>query len=217
MADTQNSDNLPSAEHQAEYTNAWDVLVSVDELDKKINLWEATNAPTIGELKEKEQKIAVLKAERDLLMAKVFPAASLQSATQPQATTPYPAPLRAVGAFDDLEVGVVKRQPVEQGLSTKDIAQAFDGVNGWDCERWSKNLSASNWLHSARIAIGQAGGAPSMWNPMLMAQLLHARIKNKREKEKLMKVFYSRFTKNPALRPWHDEFREYFETHWATE
>lgn len=217
MADTLNSDNLPSPEHQAEYTKAWNILESVDELDKKIDLWEKTSAPTIGELKEKEQTIAALKAERDMLMLKVFPAASLQSATQPQATTPYPAPVRAVGASDDLEVLKVEQQLVEQGLSTKEIAQAFDGVNGWDCERWPKNLSASSWLHSARIAIGTAGGAPSMWSPVVLAQLMHARVKDNREREKLMKIVLSRFTTIPALRPWRDEFREYFETHSVTD
>ena len=131
--------------------------------------------------------------------------------------SPIPAPVVAVGAPGGVEPDKAGPLPVEQGLSTKDIAQAFDGVNGWDFKRWRKNLSASKWLHSARIAIGGAGGASSVWNPLMLAQLMHDDAKGKREKEKLMKVFNSRFTLNPALGPWRNDFNEYFATHCATD
>ena len=106
---------------------------------------------------------------------------------------------------------------MEQGLSTKNIALVFDGVYGWNADRWIKNLSASKWLHPARIAIGEAGGTSSVWAPMMLALLVHNREKGEREKEKLMKTFNSRFTRNPALGPWRDAFNEYFATHCAAD
>ena len=51
----------------------------------------------------------------------------------------------------------------------------------------------------------------------MLAQLMHHKEKEKREKEKLMKVFNSRFTRNPALRPWRDAFNKYFATHCAAD
>lgn len=140
---------------------------------------------------------------------------------KPQATTPSPAPVpqaapvvaaSAPGAVDTDQAGPA---PMEQGLPTKDIAHVFDGVNGWSIDRWSRNLSASKWLHPARISIGRAGGTPSVWSPVMLAQLMHDNAKGKREKEKLMKTFNSRFTLNLALRPWRDAFNEYFATHCA--
>ena len=130
---------------------------------------------------------------------------------------PPAPPVVAGGASGSVEADKTGPVPVEQGLSTKDIAHAFDGVNGWDVERWPRNLSASKWLHPARVAIGRAGGAPSLWSPVMLAQLMHDRVKGKREKEKLMKAFNSRFTLNPALGPWRDAFNEYFATYCATD
>lgn len=136
---------------------------------------------------------------------------------QALAMTPSPAPVVTESASNGVQLDKARPLPVEQGLSTKDIAHAFDSVNGWGFERWRKNLSASKWLHSARIAIGGAGGASSVWNPLMLAQLMHDDAKGEREKEKLMKVFNSRFTLNPALGPWREDFNEYFATHCATD
>ncbi|HQS38320.1 MAG: hypothetical protein B7Y69_08290 [Sphingobacteriia bacterium 35-40-8] len=146
---------------------------------------------------------------------------------QPQPTTPSPAPVVpteppappvvAAGASGGVEPDKAGPLPVEQGLSTKDIAHAFDGVNGWSVDRWTKNLSAAKWLHPARIALGGAGGASSVWSPVMLAQLMHDSTKGEREKEKLMKVFNSRFARNPALGLWRDAFNDYFATHCATD
>jgi hypothetical protein len=78
-------------------------------------------------------------------------------------------------------------------------------------------LSAAKWLHPARIALGGAGGASSVWSPVMLAQLMHDSTKGEREKEKLMKVFNSRFARNPALGLWRDAFNDYFATHCATD
>lgn len=136
---------------------------------------------------------------------------------EPQAMTFSPAPVAAAGVSDGVEADKTGPLHVKQGLPTKDIAHAFDGVNGWSADRWPRNLSASKWLHHARIAIGRAGGASSVWSPVILAQLMHHHAKGEREKEKLMKAFNSRFTRNPALWPWRDAFNEYFATHCATD
>lgn len=131
------------------------------------------------------------------------------------AQTATPVPVGAESASGYVEPDKAGPLPAVQGLSTKDIAHAFDGVNGWNFERWRKNLSASRWLHPARIALGGAGGAPSVWSPLTLAQLMHDAEKDEQTKEKLMKIFNSRFTLIPALGPWRDEFNEYFATHCA--
>ena len=135
---------------------------------------------------------------------------------EPQQTAlATPTPVGSDGAFGGVQADRAEPLPMQQGLSTFGIAQAFDGVNGWSFERWRKNLSASNWPHAARIAIGEQGGASSTWNPTILAQLMHGRTKGEREKEKLMKVLISRFISNPALKPWRDDFNEYFATYCA--
>ena len=165
----------------------------------------------------KRERLRILPASWGKWVTDVEEIQALCELCELQDAAPIEAPLMTVGASDGVEPDKAGPLPAEQGLSTKDIAQAFDGVNGWDFERWRKNLSASKWLHSARIAIGGAGGASSVWNPLMLAQLMHDDAKGEREKEKLMKVFNSRFTLNPALGPWRDDFNEYFATHCATD
>jgi hypothetical protein len=95
-------------------------------------------------------------------------------------------------------------------LPTKDIADCFDGLNGWPAARWTKNLGESKWLHPARTALGAAGGAPSMWSPLTLAQLVHDKTKGARPKAQVLKAFDNQFNKNPVLMPWRDDFNEYF-------
>ena len=103
--------------------------------------------------------------------------------------------------------------PEKQGLPTNAIAHAFDGVNEWSAERWRKNLSACQWLRPARVALGRPGGASAVWDPLMLAQLMHGRVKGDREKEKVMKALNSRFTRDTALVPWRGGFNEYFATY----
>lgn len=107
--------------------------------------------------------------------------------------------------------------PVRRGLETKEIAVVFDGVNGWSDKRWSQNLSASQWLHPARTALGSAGGASAVWNPLILAQLIHKRMKSAKEKERVMKSVRFRFNRSPVLEQWRGDFNEYFETHCTTD
>ncbi len=126
----------------------------------------------------------------------------------PEPTAP---PVLAVGAL------VEPATAVKEGLLTKEIAETFDGLNEWNADRWTKNLSSSKWLHHARIALGGAGGASSVWNPLTLAQLIYDKTKGEKAKEKVMKAFNSRFNRNPVLTPWRDAFNEYFATHCTTD
>lgn len=133
------------------------------------------------------------------------------------ADTQQPAPVVTAGASDGVEPAKAGPLPIEGGLLTKEIADTFAGVNKWSADRWLRNLSASKWLHPARMALGCAGGASSVWNPLTLAQLMHSKAKDSKQKEQLMKSLNSRFNRNPVLMPWRDAFNEYYATHCATD
>ena len=122
----------------------------------------------------------------------------------PTAATPEPAQTASPVVAD-----IVGCAP-EQSLPTKCIADCFDGLNGWDAETWPKRLSGAKWLHPARTALGAAGGAPSTWNPLTLAQLVCDKTKGQRPREQILKTFNSRFNLNPVLEPWKAAFNEYF-------
>jgi hypothetical protein len=117
------------------------------------------------------------------------------------------------GEFGGVATDGPKTLPVEDGLPTLEIAKAFETVNGWNKERWTKNLSSSQWLRPARISQGSAGGKSSVWNPFRLAQLIHEETVGDKAKTQVMKTFYSRFNKTPALKPWRDAFQDYFATY----
>lgn len=126
-----------------------------------------------------------------------------------------PPPKVTESASDAVEHA--KAAPRNNRLTTKEIAAVFEGVNGWNATRWRKNLSASQWLHRARIASGAAGGASATWDPLKLAQLMHGKTKGHKAKEQIVKAFQSRFNRNPVLLPWRDDFNEYFATHCTTD
>lgn len=132
--------------------------------------------------------------------------------------TPKPTapPVGTANASDGVEPDKAGPVPVEQGLSTKDIAACF-GECYYSADNWPKRLSGTAWLETARIERGEAGGASAVWNPLTLAQLMHSKTKGDKAKEKLMKALNSRFTRNPVLGPWRDAFNEYFATHCATD
>jgi len=119
-----------------------------------------------------------------------------------------PAPVVAVEL--DADAPVPMADTPEQSLPTKDIATCFDGLNGWDTVTWPKRLSGSNWLHTARTALGGAGGASSMWNPLEIAQLVYDKTKGARPQAQILKAFNHRFNTNPVLAPWKIAFNEYY-------
>lgn len=94
-------------------------------------------------------------------------------------------------------------------LPTTTIAQIFDGLP-FPAKRWSSNLSAAKWLLPANRGKGERGGAPAMWCPLTIAQLVCEREKDARTKQKTLKSLNSRFRINPVLSPWKDAWDDYF-------
>ena len=107
----------------------------------------------------------------------------------------------------------VPRTP-ENGLLTRQIAHAFDGVNDVESERWIKNLSAARegWAKNALIGLGEQGGASSVWRPLELAQLIHSRAKGDGAKQAVLKQLHKKFKQQTALVPWRDAFNEFFTT-----
>lgn len=102
---------------------------------------------------------------------------------------------------------------VTSWLTTKQISDAFSGLNDWRPDRWPKNLSQSKWLHAARESPGLAGGPSALWNPLTLAQLLHAKKGVQRNKTMLVQSLRSRFRNIPALQPWKDALNDYCDTY----
>lgn len=213
--------DAPSMQEQNAYF--WQEAVEVSKVEQAIQGWELMGTQTITEKLEKSKVLDELRDRLKKLHAlehqPLFHITNWATLAERQAPRPQAATVEPVGAVVvAVEMGTDKNRPLvpeEKGLATKDIASAFDRVKGWPSERWPKNLSQSKWLHPARIAIGAAGGASSVWSPMMLMQLMHHKAKGAREKEKLMKVFNSRFTLNPVLAPWRDDFNEYYATYCA--
>jgi hypothetical protein len=86
-------------------------------------------------------------------------------------------------------------------LPSPAIAAAFDGLNGWNENEWSKSLGDGRtaWLNKARVTKGRPGSDASTWNPVTIALAL-------RDKNvpwpKLDAVF-----KKPALRTWRAQWQ----------
>jgi hypothetical protein len=197
------NDSFPIREAETEFTKRLELL--------KRNLYDRTyflghdGLVTMQAFAAWCAHIGYINLPPELVAAKPPPVAA------PAQTPATPAPVETVGASDG--VGPDKAGPVEDGLLTKEIAVTFDGVNGWSADRWPKNLSGSHWLHPARKARGTAGGASAVWDPLVLAQLIHGETNGDKAKEQVMKAFHSRFNRNPVLIPWRDAFNEYFATH----
>lgn len=97
-------------------------------------------------------------------------------------------------------------------LTTRDIATAFEDICDRSSERWIKHLSATKYTWVARISLGEQGGAPATWDPLLLAILDLDRTKGKEEQVRLGNVFLNRFNTRPKLAQWKDEFAEYHAT-----
>lgn len=91
------------------------------------------------------------------------------------------------------------------GLSTPDIAAAFDGLGGWSEEQWNKNLGdGAQWLVPARRQQGRRGkGRPSVWDPVHLAKLLVD------HRGGYLPAITTAFRKHPSLEPWRRQWGEY--------
>lgn len=102
--------------------------------------------------------------------------------------------------------------PAQSGalpLPTNTIAQLFDGI-AFAQKRWVKNIGQTKWLAPANRSKGEQGGAPSTWCPLEIAQLVYAHEKDTRAKQKTLATLNSRFRTNPVLKPWKDEWDDYY-------
>ncbi|CAJ9608830.1 Uncharacterised protein [Burkholderia pseudomallei] len=91
------------------------------------------------------------------------------------------------------------------GLSTPDMAAAFDGLGGWSEEQWNKNLGdGAQWLAPARRQQGRRGkGRPNVWDPVHLAKLLID------HRGGPLQAITAAFRKHPSLEPWRQQWREY--------
>jgi hypothetical protein len=90
---------------------------------------------------------------------------------------------------------VKKQEPLP--LTTPDIAEAFDGIDGKAADQWRSKLGDVNnhkWLLPARAAKARAP-KPSTWWPLKFADLL---LKRGESCDSLTRAFLSA----PKLKPW---------------
>ena len=125
------------------------------------------------------------------------PAAVEALPVQPKAAAP--APVVAESASSE----------PSNGLATAQIAVIFDGLP-YTAENWPKRASDINWLEPARVALGAAGGATSLWCPATLARLIHGRGRGA-AKQKTLEALNKRFRSNPVLEPWRDAWNQHYE------
>jgi hypothetical protein len=152
------------------------------------------------------QKYLIEQHGLDLLTVK---AGGKATATVQEAPDSQPAPAQDTATTAPAGASEAS-DGAEQGLTTLQIAHAFDGVSGWTAERWIKNLSAAKWVTPALIGLGEQGGASSVWRPLKLAQLAHARAGA--DRENTLNLLQKRFNRQTALTPWCDAFNEFFAT-----
>lgn len=122
----------------------------------------------------------------------------------PYCWRPEPA---AIGAA--LDATKPPEQTELRPLPTNTIAQLFDGIS-FAQDRWVKNIGQAKWLASANRGKGEQGGAPATWCPLTIARLVCDRGKNARAKQKTLTSLNSRFRTNLVLKPWKDEWDDYY-------
>ena len=95
-----------------------------------------------------------------------------------------------------------------KSITSKQVALLFDSLP-YSAENWPKRLSGTKWLKPANIALGEVGGITGLWCPLILARLVHGRIKG-REKQKTLEALNTRFKRNTALHPWRDAWNEHY-------
>ncbi|MBW8466480.1 hypothetical protein [Acidovorax sp.] len=95
-----------------------------------------------------------------------------------------------------------------EGVTTAQVATIFDALP-YTAENWPKRLSDTKWLKPAQIALGEVGGATSLWCPATLARLIHGREKGP-AKQKTLKALNKRFRNYPDLAPWRSDWDEHY-------
>lgn len=97
-------------------------------------------------------------------------------------------------------------------LTTREMAEALDGIKSRDADRWTALLGdatrKAKWATTARVAVSTRPGHPALWNPVDMAKVLIGRgVK----RESIARAFRDREVLAPWLPDWRREqsaFRE---------
>lgn len=127
------------------------------------------------------------------------PSAGVPAQPQAEPKEATPAPVLAVSASN---------APVD-GITTAQVAAIFDGIQ-YTAENWPKRLSDMKWLEPARVALGAAGGATSLWCPATLARLIHGRQRGA-EKQRTLEALNRKFKSSPVLEPWRTDWDEHYE------
>lgn len=117
------------------------------------------------------------------------------------ATFRFPEPIE--GASPGTGGEKTKKESLPQGLTTGQIAVAFEDVY-WSYEQWKSNLGdCPKWLKEARMTRGARGKDASTWDPVeLASQLL--------EKDSTLKIKIDQTFKNKlGLAAWSGKWDEY--------
>ena len=139
---------------------------------------------------------------------KSAPVPELAPAQQPAPAAPPEAVLMPPQA---MPAAVVESVPnLAHCLPTAQVATVFDALP-FSAERWRKNLSGNRWTWAAKRSAGEQGGAPAMWCPLTLAQLVHAREKDPKKKAAILRKLDSLFNRNELLAPHRAAWGEYFE------
>lgn len=103
-------------------------------------------------------------------------------------------------AGDDAPGGVGGPVP----LTTRDIAEALDGIESRDADGWAALLGdatrKAKWATPARVEVGARRGTPARWNPLELAKILIGRDV---KRERIDRAFRER----EALAEWRGEWK----------
>jgi hypothetical protein len=88
-------------------------------------------------------------------------------------------------------------------LTSKEMIQAFEGLNEWSYHSWKRHLSdPAKWLKTARMS-SSGPPNPNRWDPVLLARVLMVRTKVD------LKKMNDRFKSCTTLLPWQSEWSHY--------
>lgn len=97
-------------------------------------------------------------------------------------------------------------------LTAPEIGRAFNNINGWTRDQWTRNIGKAAWAKPAKT---DGGGRPSpdLWDP---AKLTNCLLKKNgdAESESLAKAFDKAFRTHRLLADWKSEWANYAE-HWG--
>ncbi|WP_146014014.1 hypothetical protein [Trinickia dabaoshanensis] len=192
---------LPIA--NADETN-W--VISIDEADAFVAArgmaWTCTETAThlFNEFfgVDRSQPVADARANTEAL------AESNPSGAMPSASNAMPGLAEAADSTTQ-RIATASKGYAFVGLSTPDMAAAFDGLGGWSEEQWNKNLGdGAQWLVPARRQQGRRGrGRPSVWDPVHLAKLLAE------HRGASVPSITAAFRKHSSLEPWRRQWDEY--------